>query len=703
MKRAIEEYFPIIDINRLAVPERNAFKPIYQMHKWFARRSSSVFRAILLGALKPAGTDIMEEFYKDHTNDPDTKGKVILDPFMGGGTTVVEALRLGCKVIGVDLNPVAWFIVKTEVEPVDIEELKKAFDRLARRTVEWSGKPLKETLLSLYKTECPACGNKDADIIYTFWVKSAPCTTATCNHETPLFPDYIISQKNPSIRYIKDYHCKCGEKFDWEREPAALVGNRRLMVNSTTSSAGVGRSNSRWVFSDGSSVHCPWCEREAKLPASGVPKLERKKVPLSVLYCPHCEEVWQHRGELPDEVECPTCKKAYNPNEGNVPEKGKFVCQGSCGGNKDTIIAAIRKLPDEQLLPTRPYGIEGYCRKCAAAKGKGDASDNQTDAFAQSSLSFPNVDEVDTLLWKNSGKFFKRVSAFDLQSYRWASEMWLREKVRLPHPKSQVPNGAETHRLLEHHYRYWHQMFNGRQLVALSTLLREIGFETNQTLKEMILSAFITALEGNNVFCRYTIKGGNKSQGIFARHDYQPKLTFTENNVWGTAYGHGPFTSKFNLVIEGKEFCLNPFDRRFVITDKAEELESVRSNETVLPVRTQAELLSQTSTSLEHGKSGTVECVITDPPYASNVNYAELADFFYVWLRLPLLQTYEQFAAELTPKAEEIIENPSRGKTSQDLRMAYKKYLKNLVVCSATLASLFSHFITLKTLHGRPC
>jgi adenine-specific DNA methylase len=38
MKRAIEEGFPIVEINRLAVPERNAFKPIYQMHKWFARR-----------------------------------------------------------------------------------------------------------------------------------------------------------------------------------------------------------------------------------------------------------------------------------------------------------------------------------------------------------------------------------------------------------------------------------------------------------------------------------------------------------------------------------------------------------------------------------------------------------------------------------------------------------------------------------------
>src|SRR5438128_9034694 len=98
-KRAIEVGFPIVEINRLAVPERNSFKPIYQMHKWFARRASCVFRAIILGALKPAiqtdgtPTDLMEEFYKDHFNDPDTKDKVILDPFMGGGTTVVEALQ----------------------------------------------------------------------------------------------------------------------------------------------------------------------------------------------------------------------------------------------------------------------------------------------------------------------------------------------------------------------------------------------------------------------------------------------------------------------------------------------------------------------------------------------------------------------------------------------------------------------------------
>ncbi|MCD6170363.1 MAG: hypothetical protein J7J76_07455 [Candidatus Latescibacteria bacterium] len=165
-----------------------------------------MFRAILLGCMKPlkSGAEIiMEEFYKDHSNDPDTKGKVVLDPFMGGGTTVVEALRLGCKVIGIDLNPVAWFIVKTEVEPVDIEELRSSFERLAERKVTWSGKSVRETLLDQYKTECPCCGagREEADITYTFWVKSAICTNPLCKKEVPLFSDYIIAAKSPPVKW----------------------------------------------------------------------------------------------------------------------------------------------------------------------------------------------------------------------------------------------------------------------------------------------------------------------------------------------------------------------------------------------------------------------------------------------------------------------------------------------------------------------
>lgn len=384
--RAIEDSFPIVEINRLAVPERNAFKPIYQMHKWFAQRASCVFRAILLGCLKPLPLDehgkptktgaqvIMEEFYKDHTDDPDTKDKVILDPFMGGGTTVVEALRLGCRVIGIDLNPVAWFIVKTEVEPVDLNALQDAFERLAERPVAWSGKSVRETLLSQYRTECPCC------------------------------------QAEIAARPVKK-------------------------------------------------------------------KPERKKVPLAVLLCPFCEAVWQWRGEVPDSVACPICRKDYNPLVGNIPGKGEFLC-ASCG-HRDAIIQSIRRLPEDQLLPIHPYALEGYCARCGGDGAEEteieteENVDGENDLFGEKMRPQKAKREVDhpCRITKNGGKFFKRVSPADLRRIDDAVQTWEREKPRLPYPKQAIPNGQETHRLLEHHYRYWRQMFHPRQLLCLATLL----------------------------------------------------------------------------------------------------------------------------------------------------------------------------------------------------------------------------------------
>jgi adenine-specific DNA methylase len=683
--RAIEESFPIVEINRLAAPERNAFKPIYQMHKWFARRASSVFRAILLGCLKPAGTDIMAEFYKDHTHDPDTNGKVVLDPFMGGGTTVVEALRLGCKVIGIDLNPVAWFIVKTEVEPVDLDELQAAFDRLAGRNVAWSGKSIRETLSEQYKTRCPCCGNTDADIIYTFWVKSAVCTNPAlpCEKKTlvPLFSDYLIAQKSPSIRYWRDASCpKCQKTFDWEVEPATLIAEPELMVTSPTYSAGVGRTTTRWAYSSIGKVCCPWCKEEVTAkPAEG--RLARKKVPLTVLLCPHCEAAWQWRGELPDTVSCPVCHRAYNPKGGNVPDKGKFICP-ACG-TRDAIIQSIRRLPEDQLLPIHPYAIQGYCAKCGGETGDDD-EEAESDLLGHRGKRAAGRAESDhsCLLTKTNGKFFTRVRPADLARYQVACARWEQEKARLSYPKSEIPDGQETHRLLEHHYRYWHQMFNPRQLLCLSTLLSAIAEESDQILTEMLLSAFFSTIEGSNGFARYKTDQtrSESAKGIFSRHDYQPKLTPCEDNVWGVAFGKG-FSAWAEIVINGKAWGKEPSDNTYKLDKKTSgesklkllRLQDGSSAEAVFIANAKGKLLphgvmleSQSSTDLRMISPKSLDAVITDPPYAGNVNYSELSDFFYVWLRLVLAKQYAQFAPEHTPKAEEVIENPTRGETKED-------------------------------------
>lgn len=673
MKRAIEESFPIVEINRLAVPERNAFKPIYQMHKWFARRASCVFRAILLGAMKPAGADIMVEFYKDHTDDPDTKGVRILDPFMGGGTTVVEALRLGCHVTGIDLNPVAWFIVKTEVEPVDLKDLQAAFKRLEERPTA-NGKSVKEEVLSHYKTECPCCvaGREEADVIYNFWVKSAVCTNPNCRQEVPLFGSYIIATKTPSVRYIPDYQCpSCKKPFDLEVDRVSLMAEPSLMVNHPRDAAGDRRSNKRWAAFDpfAHQVTCPWCSLLHPLQQIGKLKKEKKRIQLNVLLCPCCRAVWQYRGTLPDEVSCPVCVKNYNPKQGNLPEKGNFVCP-ACG-TKDRIINAIRSMPENQLLPTAPYAIEGYCPKCA-----GDMAE---DLFGNSVAAQKNPTHLCNLR-DNNGKFFKKMTPADLKRYQEAEKRWEKEKAGLPYPKSEIPVGEKTKSgLIAHHYRYWHQMFTPRQLLCLATLLKAIDEEKDQTLKEMLLSAFQMCLEANNMFARYRAISGGRSPfgGVFARHDFQPKLTPCEINVFGPYPYYGSFTACAGKVERGKEFNIRPFDFKAIENKR----EAIFSKEVINGNPNSVRILAESS-KLSRVEQNGFHFVITDPPYAGNVNYSELSDFFYVWLRLILAKTCPHFAPEMTPKVEEIIENPTRGKTADDyeegLTEVWRKCHENL-------------------------
>ena len=59
--------------------------------------------------------------------------------------------------------------------------------------------------------------------------------------------------------------------------------------------------------------------------------------------------------------------------------------------------------------------------------------------------------------------------------------------------------------------------------------------------------------------------------------------------------------------------------------------------------------------------------VATDPPYYDNIGYADLSDFFYVWLRRSLASIYpDLFATMLTPKADELVATPYRHGGSKD-------------------------------------
>ncbi len=100
----LERRFDAPFVARLALREKQvqqSYRPVISIHKWFARRPGSLFRSLLLAEFdsKP----LSEDYWATHD-----LSRVIADPFMGGGTTVFEALRLGISVVGSDVNPMAY-------------------------------------------------------------------------------------------------------------------------------------------------------------------------------------------------------------------------------------------------------------------------------------------------------------------------------------------------------------------------------------------------------------------------------------------------------------------------------------------------------------------------------------------------------------------------------------------------------------------
>ena len=115
-RRAMEDGFPFEQISEVAEVEswrKEVYRPVYHVHKWWAQRLGSVFRAAIIAAAAPKGSSVMDLFYEPLR----LPGFVVFDPFMGSGTTVGEAQKLGCTVIGRDINPVAYRTVRVASRP----------------------------------------------------------------------------------------------------------------------------------------------------------------------------------------------------------------------------------------------------------------------------------------------------------------------------------------------------------------------------------------------------------------------------------------------------------------------------------------------------------------------------------------------------------------------------------------------------------
>ena len=230
-KSLLEESFPVREVGAASSREKNLrHGHLSTLHIWWARRPLASSRATIYAALTPAPNDDREyEDYRDfiielskweNINNPailekarsdilNAHGDVppkVLDPFGGGGSIPLEALRLGCETYSNDYNPVAVLIQKCSVEYPQkfgsgtIEDAawgeladKRAANPLIRDIVRWGSVIFKDATRILSKYYPPL---EDGSIpIGYFWARTLPCQNPICGAEIPLMRQYWLSKK----------------------------------------------------------------------------------------------------------------------------------------------------------------------------------------------------------------------------------------------------------------------------------------------------------------------------------------------------------------------------------------------------------------------------------------------------------------------------------------------------------------------------
>ena len=140
-------------LSRQEVYNKHLFRPNTYLHKWWARRCGSTFRTILK---QFAPDDERSDYYAPGG----LEGKIVLDPMMGGGTTLHEAIRLGANVIGADIDPIPIIQARASLTQAELTDLRAAFKRFFT--------DLHGCLGHYFQTECPTC-RRTTDIQYSLY------------------------------------------------------------------------------------------------------------------------------------------------------------------------------------------------------------------------------------------------------------------------------------------------------------------------------------------------------------------------------------------------------------------------------------------------------------------------------------------------------------------------------------------------------
>jgi len=549
-KRSLESNFDVAFTASLAQREKQIqqnYRPVIGVHKWFARRPGTVFRNLLIAEFD-GHEPVQDSFWKAHSIEG-----VIADPFMGGGTTIFEAIRLGLSVVGTDINPMAYWVVRQSISPLDLN----AFRTEAASVIA----DVEANLKQLYETQCTCC-RATARVKYFLWVKTQNCPE--CGNSNDLFPGYLLAEAERHPRHVV-VCAACGHLNEYDEPPTKDRPSR-------------------------------------------------------------CRE-------------CSACVQVEGP-----ASRGKIACR-ACA------ITFSYPTPKPCAPPShRLWAIEYHCDHCKPR-------------------------------WV--GRMFKAPDQADLEKVSEASERLKRLRRNLPIPLDEVPDGDETRRLHRWGYARFCEMFNQRQLLGLGMLLRRIMKTKDRDTKHALLTVFSDFLRYQNMLCRYDTYA-LKCQDIFSVHGFPVGLVQCENNLLGIPrVGSGAFRHFIEKYIRAKEYCVQPFEtmitpsgRKQLVPVYGESIEAKLVDH--FPLGQHEVWLNSSAAEHVPLSPNSLDGVFTDPPYYDNVQYAELMDFCYAWLRQALAPEFESFVPSTTKTHAELTGNDTM-----------KRGLERF---TAGLSAVFMHF-----------
>ena len=245
-------------------------------------------------------------------------------------------------------------------------------------------------------------------------------------------------------------------------------------------------------------------------------------------------------------------------------------------------------------------------------------------------------------------------------------------------PSERVPPTINDDRPIQYGMPLWRDLFSPRQLLGHVTaveIYRELLEEERAAgrLDDLTQAAFgylalsIDKLRDYNSRMSVWHSARGVMTNTFSTHDFSLKWSYAEMAPAVTGGGLDWVLGQTEKCIGELVALVYPADSPAKRGRKASELDQRMGGGLFVAGSAPAngaqtiELSCRSGDALDHIVDASIDCVVMDPPYYDNVMYAELSDFFYVWLKRTAGRVYpELFRRQLTDKDSEAVANPAR-------------------------------------------